>query len=74
MTAEMIDIKNETKGLLCMVINDGQILKKAFKECNMTDNKLKTILKENKIGLNEILFMLYDTEGNYTIVRKEEYK
>ena len=73
-TAEMIDIKNETKGLLCMVINDGQILKKAFKECNMTDNKLKTILKENKVGLNEILFMLYDTEGNYTIVRKEEYK
>lgn len=73
-TAEMIDMKKETKGLLCMVINDGQILKKAFKECNMTDNKLKTILKENKVGLNEILFMLSDNEGNYTIVRKEEYK
>lgn len=73
-TAEMIDIKNETKALLCMVVNDGQILKNAFKECNMTDKRLNSILEENKVKLNEILFMLSDVDGNYTIVKKEEYK
>ena len=73
-TAGMIDIKNNTKALLCMVINDGQILKNTFKECNMTDSKLKSILEDNKTRLKEILFMLADSEGNYTIVKKEEYK
>ena len=31
-TAEMADLPNETKGLLCMVINDGKFLKRSFKE------------------------------------------
>ena len=35
-TAEMADIPNETKGLLCMVINDGKFLKRSFKECERT--------------------------------------
>ena len=73
-TAEMIDIKNDTKALLCMVINDGQILKKAFNDCNMTDSRLKSILNKNKVNVNEILFMLADCDGNYTIVRKEKFK
>ena len=56
-----------------MVINDGRILKKAFRDCNMDEKKLRNILKNNKVKLGEILFMLADTEGNYTIVRKEKH-
>lgn len=70
-TAEMIDIKNDTKALLCMIINDGKIIRKAFNECDMDDKKLKSILEENNITLGEIFFMLADKENNYTIVKKE---
>lgn len=71
-TAEMIDHKNNAKALLCMVVNDGKILKTAFKECDMTEEKLNKILKEKGVKLQEILFMLADKEDNYTIIKKEK--
>ena len=73
-TAEMIDIRNQPKGLLCMIVNDGVILESSFRECNMTKSKLEQILKEKNTELKDIFFMLADTCGNYTIVRKEEAK
>ncbi len=73
-TAEMIDYKNNPKGLLCMVVNDGKVLKNTFKECDMTEEKLKKTLKENSVELSEVLFMLADKEGNCTIVKKENEK
>lgn len=71
-TAEMIDINNQPKGLLCMIVNDGVILENSFKECNMNKEKLEHILKEKNYNLKDIFFMLADNNGNYTIVRKEE--
>jgi len=73
-TAEMIEIKNEPKGLLCMVVNDGVILHNSFKECGMTDSKLEMILKEKNMNIKDVFFMLADNGGNYTIVRKDELK
>ena len=73
-TAEMIDHNNQPKGLLCMVVNDGVILHNSFKECNMTDSKLEQILKEKNVNINDIFFMLADSGGNYTIVKKEDSK
>ena len=54
-----------------MVINDGRIISKSFRDCNMDEKKLKNILKNNKVKQEEILFMLADDMGNYSIVRKE---
>ncbi len=71
-TAEMIDCQNNAKGLLCMVVNDGKILKNTFKECGMNEEKLKSILKNKGVELKEVLFMLADNEGNYTVVKKEK--
>lgn len=71
-TAEMIDINKNTGGLLCMVVNDGKILKNAFKECNMTEDKLLSVINEKNIKLNDIFFMLADKDENYTIVKKEK--
>lgn len=72
-TPEVLDSKAKNKSFQAMVINDGRILKKAFRDCNMDEKKLRNILKNNKVKLGEILFMLADTEGNYTIVRKEKH-
>lgn len=73
-TAEMIDIKNDSKGLLCMVVNDGEILKRAFDECNMNEEKLNKILNDNNVKSEEIFFMLADKKDNVTIIRKEDKK
>lgn len=73
-TAEMADIPNETKGLLCMVINDGKFLKRSFKECETDEEKLYDILEKENTQINEVLFMVADKEGNYTIVKKDEYQ
>lgn len=73
-TAEMADIQNETKGLLCMVVNDGKFLKRAFKECDMNEEKIFAILERERTPIDEVLFMVADKEGNYTIVKKDEYR
>ena len=73
-TAKMADIQNETKGLLCMVINDGKFHKRSFKECDMNEEKLYNILDSENTQIDEVLFMVADKEGNYTIVKKEEYQ
>ncbi len=71
-TPEALEAEAQSKGLQCMVINDGKILRKSFRDCNMDDQKLRNILKKRKIQLKEILFMLADSKGNYTIIKKEK--
>lgn len=73
-TAEMAGIDNPSKGLMCMVINDGKFLPRSFKEAEMTEEKINAILKKEKTPIDEILFMVADKEGNYTIVKKDEYR
>ena len=73
-TAEMAGMQNETKGLLCMVVNDGKFLKRAFKECDMNEEKIFAILEREQTPIDEVLFMVADKEGNYTIVKKDEYR
>ncbi len=71
-TAEMIDIKPHPSALMCVVVNDGRVIRKAFGECNMTDKKLDSLLRKNNVQLSDILFMLYDKNENCTIVKKEK--
>ncbi len=71
-TQEALDSSSKEKSLQCMIVNDGRILQKSFKECNMNEKKLEKVLKENKITADEILFMLADSLENYTIVRKDK--
>ncbi len=70
-TAEMIDFPNETKGLMCMVINDGKFLIRAMKESNISKEEIAKILNKNNISQNDVMFMLCDKYKNYTIVKRE---
>lgn len=71
-TAEMIDVKNEEKGLMCMVVNDGKFLKRAMKESNISKEQIINILNENNTNQRDVMFMLADRYGNYYIVEKEK--
>ena len=57
-----------------MVINDGKFHKRSFKECDMYEEKLYNILDSENTQIDEVLFMVADKEGNYTIVKNEEYQ
>lgn len=70
-TAEMTDMTSNAKGLLCIIIENGQIRTRTFSECNMTKEKLMQILEKNQTKLNEVYMMLADKDGNYTIIKKE---
>ncbi|MDD6276195.1 MAG: DUF421 domain-containing protein [Clostridia bacterium] len=72
--AEDIGAQKNVKGLLCMVVNDGKILKRACKECCLSEERINEIAKEHSVKLDEILFMLADNLGNVTIVKKEEVR
>ena len=45
--------------------------KKAFDECNMNQDKIEKIMKKNRISIGDILVMVADSFGNYTIVKKD---
>ena len=73
-TLSTVNGADNKSDLPCLVICDGKILEKNFRNCNMDDQKLTNILKREKVRTEEIMFMLADTFGNLTIVRKDEKK
>lgn len=70
-TPERLDSPDAEKGLQYMIVNNGKILRKSFKESNMSKKELDDILKKKKIALKDIFLMVTDTNGNYTITRKD---
>ena len=55
----------------CAVIIDGRIIKTDFNSCNMTMEKLKKIIKKDKINVENTLLMTIDKKGNKTIIGKD---
>lgn len=63
-------IKPEDSGIPCVVITDGQIERSSFGDCNMTDEKLKKIIKEKKIDVGNTLLMTLDKSGKSVVIEK----
>ena len=72
--AEMLGLKNETKGLQCLVVNDGKYLKNAGKECGMSKKAVFDTLRQKNVDICEVMFMLCDELGNCTIIKREKRK
>lgn len=68
------DLSLETfdSGMPCAVIVDGRIIKTDFNSCNMTMDKLKKIIKKDKINVDNTLLMTIDKKGNKTIIGKDQ--
>lgn len=71
-TLNDVNIINDDKDFECLIISDGRIIKRDFSICNMSDDKLKKILKKKKIKQEDILVMTYAENGNYNIILKEK--
>lgn len=64
-------IQVQDSGIPCVVITDGQIERSAFDDCNMTDEKLQSIIKKQNIDVGSTLLMTLDKSGNSVIIKKE---
>ena len=63
--------KDKTSVPPFVVVNDGKINSDGLKYCNHNKDFIENILKKDNYKLNNILVMLCDKNGKYTIVEKE---
>ena len=66
-----LSLESPDSGMPCAVIIDGRIIKTDFNSCNMTMEKLKKIIKKDKINVENTLLMTIDKKGNKTIIGKD---
>lgn len=64
-------IAADDSGIPCVVITDGQIERSAFEDCNMTDEKLKSIIKKQKIDVGNTLLMTVDKSGKTVVIGRD---
>lgn len=64
-------IASEDSGIPCVVITDGQIERSAFEDCNMTDEKLKSIIKKQNIDVGNTLLMTVDKSGKAVVIGRD---
>ena len=69
-TNKNAEIKVQDSGIPCVVITDGQIERSSFGDCNMTDEKLKKIIKKQNIDVSNTLLMTLDKSGKSVVIEK----
>lgn len=62
---------NKKSGLPVLVVNDGKIIKSAIKDADLNEKTIEKILKKEKVDKKEVLVLLLDKFGNYTLIRKD---
>lgn len=67
-----IGIKTKKGGLQCVLISDGKIIRSEFKDCGMTEDKLKILFKKNNINPKDIMLMTINDEGKTNIIKRDE--
>lgn len=70
-TNQNAGIKSQDSGIPCVVITDGQIERSAFDDCNMTDEKLKKIIKKQNIDVGNTLLMTVDKSGKTVVIGRD---
>lgn len=67
-----INISPKESGIPCVVITDGQIERSSYEDCNMTDEKLKKIIKKQNIDVGNTLLMTIDKLGKTVVIGREK--
>ena len=73
-TPQDLSLITERVSIPCLVICDGEIIDKEFDVCNMTKEKLQSILNEKELTAEDILLMTVDSSGRSYIKLKEAKK
>lgn len=59
-------------GIPCVVITDGKIERSAFDDCNMTDEKLQSIIKKQNVNVGKTLLMTVDKSGKTVVIGRDK--
>lgn len=72
-TATVADIngKSNAASYPGLIVSDGRIIDKAFKELGISKKSVERIVKERNIKLKDIFIMTCDKNMNYNIIKKE---
>lgn len=70
-TTGQLNIKSDKKGLPILAINDGKIIDSAVNDSEIDIKQVKKVLKKEHEIPENILILLLDKFGNYTMIRKE---
>lgn len=65
------DIKGSACELPCLVVSDGKLVDNELEICNMTEKRLKDILKKEQVKLEDVLILTAERSGKYHLIRKE---
>ncbi len=74
LTVEDAGKSGSNDAMACVVVADGQIIRSDFKYCNMTEEKLKKLIKKTKINTEDIFLLTVDLNGNTYLIKKEKNK
>lgn len=72
-TVNQFGFKTEKRGIPVLAVNDGRYIDTAINESEEISKKtVEKILKKENADVKEVLIMLIDKYGNYTIIKKDE--
>lgn len=70
-TVEDMKLKKSNKGLFCVTVMDGVVIRSDFSDCDMNDEKLGKIIKKAGLEVKDIYLMTVDKNGNVNLIKKE---
>lgn len=72
-TVSQFGFNTERRGIPVLAVNDGRYIDTAINESEEISKKtVEKILKKENADVKEVLIMLIDKYGNYTIIKKDE--
>ena len=63
--------KGQQAEIQCLVICDGQIVDREFSVCGLNEAKLKRILKQKNLTVEDVFMMTYASEDTMQIIKKD---
>ena len=73
-TAGMLGVALPDTGIETVVISDGTVSKFSLQLCNKSLDWLEGVLRGKNVSIDQIFLMTANRKGDFTIIKKDEYK
>ncbi len=70
-TVKQLGVRGDQRGMEAVIVSDGEIAESSMNFCGLSRSWLRSILRLEKVKLNDIFIMTADKGKRYTIIKKE---